>query len=216
MVALRYGHSRPDMRAYPLPTAVRLDAGELIEASLKPFVESVGDLQSLMLGVMRGQHAIGGSLGSFRGEIAVQLKNRDAFRHQLGGVNLHFVIALSVQACSPTGQENGGCDVVAHNSFLVWRVEMNAPSYCNPIQGAFRFKGILPMRQPLPPVVDARRLTEDWLPHEGHAGGASRRSSGGTGSQVGNGAAARQIRHRQPLDVQEFAWLLLPSHRLPE
>ena len=47
-----------------------------------------------MLGVMGGKDAIDHALGPASREIAVYLDHRDFGGHQLGTVNLNFVIAL--------------------------------------------------------------------------------------------------------------------------
>src|SRR5204862_4007305 len=89
VVTLGNRHARPDVGADPIPTAVRLNAGELVKSGLEPLVETMCNLQGFMLRVVGGQHSIDGSLGSFRREDAMQLEYRDALRHQLGGINLH-------------------------------------------------------------------------------------------------------------------------------
>ena len=64
LVALGNGDARADVGADPLPAAVGLDAGELVEAGLEPLVEAVGDFQGLVDGVIGGQHAVDDAFGS--------------------------------------------------------------------------------------------------------------------------------------------------------
>ena len=127
VVPLGNRHPRPDMRAHPLPTAVRLNAGELVEARLKPLVESVRNLHGFVHGVVCGQHSVAGSLRSLRREVAVQLENGDTLRHQFRGVNLHLVIALRAQTGCPAAQENHDCGYLAQNRLALLNSRIDAP-----------------------------------------------------------------------------------------
>ena len=98
VVFLRDRYARPDVRPYPLPTAIRLDTGELVEARLEPFVEAVRDLHCFVDCAVGGQHAIHHTLGSLGGDVAVQLHHGDAFGRQFRRIDLYFIIALSLYA----------------------------------------------------------------------------------------------------------------------
>src|ERR1035438_7074908 len=96
-IALRYGDSRADVRAHPLPTSVGLQAGELVEPRLRPLVPPMGDFQRLVQGVIGGQHAIHHPLRPPGGEVAMQFRHRASLGNEVRAVDLHFVVALSVR-----------------------------------------------------------------------------------------------------------------------
>src|SRR5579863_3444836 len=105
MVLLRHRKSGPDVRSHVIPGAV-LNAGEDVEAGLKPLVEAVRDLDGFVLGVVGGEHAVDRPLLPGSSEVAVQFHHRDIRLHQVRSVDLYLVIALGAKAQSAKNQEN--------------------------------------------------------------------------------------------------------------
>jgi len=54
---------------HPLPATIGLDAGEHVEAGLKPVIERLRDFQGLVLGVVAGQNPVFHRLAAVRGEV---------------------------------------------------------------------------------------------------------------------------------------------------
>jgi len=94
------------MSPHPLPTAVRLDAGELVIAAFEPLVEAVRDFQRFVDRVIRGQHAIRDTLGALDDDVAVDLHHGHALRSQFGRIDLYFIIALSLYTGSKPQADN--------------------------------------------------------------------------------------------------------------
>src|SRR5579864_706575 len=88
----------PDVVSHPLPSAVRLDAAEHVKTRFKPVVETLRDLESFVLGVMRRLDTVDDGFAPIHREIGMDLDHRGARRNEFGGVHLNFVVVLSETA----------------------------------------------------------------------------------------------------------------------
>src|ERR1035438_8564215 len=117
-VTLRHRDPRADVRAHPLPTAIGLYAGELIEPRLEPLVPPMGDFQRLMEGVIGGQHAIHHTLRSAGREVTVQLHHGHTPGNQVRAIHLHFIVALAIRPRHPYQADHDGTKMSHYASLL--------------------------------------------------------------------------------------------------
>ena len=96
---------RTDMVADPFPTAFRLDGGEDVKASFEPVGDALGDLNGLMLCMMRRLKTINRRFTSLGGEVRVQLNHSGARRDSLPAINLNFIVILSAGWSKPEQSE---------------------------------------------------------------------------------------------------------------
>jgi hypothetical protein len=91
-----FGHSHPraDVIAYPLPSAIRLDAGEKIKPDLRPVVDPLRDLHRLVFRMLGWQHAVDHHLAAFNGEVGMELDHRGMRSLRFRRVDLNFVVVL--------------------------------------------------------------------------------------------------------------------------
>ena len=85
------------MIAYPLGAQPALLAGENVEAHLRPFVETLGDLDGFVFGAIGGSHAAEGLALAVGGEVRVQLDHGAARSLRFRAVNLNFIVALGAR-----------------------------------------------------------------------------------------------------------------------
>src|SRR6266853_3315805 len=87
-------HSWPDVVADPLPAPIRLNAGENVEASFEPVIDSLRDFDGLVLRMVRGENTVGHGLASVHGEIRVQLNHGVSRGDRIVAINLDLVVIL--------------------------------------------------------------------------------------------------------------------------
>ncbi len=105
--ALGRAHARADVAAHPLPRGVGLDRGEHVEAGLEPRGEAVGDLEGLVEGPLRPEHAVLGADRAVRGHVAVQLHHGGAGGECLRAVDLDLEVLLGHRGRDRAQQAQG-------------------------------------------------------------------------------------------------------------
>src|SRR5207248_625176 len=94
MPALRNAEAGAYVVANPLPSAIRLNAGEDVKASLEPVSPTLGDFERLVFGMIGGEHTINNGLASIHREIGVQFNHGVAGRDSVVAIDLDFVVVL--------------------------------------------------------------------------------------------------------------------------
>ena len=86
------------MSPHEIPSDALLYVGEDVKPGLEKGIEAVCDLDGFVKLVVGRIHSVLNGLRAANREIAVELDHRTVWRHGLGRVDLHFVIALGGSA----------------------------------------------------------------------------------------------------------------------
>ena len=95
------------MIANPLHASTALLAGKDVEANLGPVVDSLGDLDGLVLGMIGGVNSVDELPLSIGCEVGVQFNHDAVRRHGVGAINLDFIIALCVSRLGKKNDDSG-------------------------------------------------------------------------------------------------------------
>src|ERR1700723_4800859 len=95
MPAIRRPHTWPDMVSYPLHSVSILFAGENVEANLRPVVDSLGQLKSLVLLMVRRINTINNFSLSGDGVVGVQFDHQILWRDRVCSVYLNLIVSLT-------------------------------------------------------------------------------------------------------------------------
>ena len=90
----RDAKARANMRADEIQAAAIARAGENVESGFEPAIETVGDFDRLVPGVIRGQRAVVSLFRALCGEVIVQLEHGHAALDGFRSVDLDLVVFL--------------------------------------------------------------------------------------------------------------------------
>jgi hypothetical protein len=97
----RDSNARPDVITHPLPALAIGYGSKDVKTALEPIVEAVGNLDGLVLGVIRGVNTVDDCLRSIDREVAMEFHHSVSGIDQVRPVHLDFVIVLSAaKRCS--------------------------------------------------------------------------------------------------------------------
>ena len=121
MVAFGHRNAGANVRADPHPAFIGLMIGELVEAGFEPFAPAVGDFEGLVFLMFGGQHAVDEGFAALESEVGVKLDHGVVGRHEVGAVDLDFVVALRQRGES--GQEEKEGSQVTNLAFELVRLQ---------------------------------------------------------------------------------------------